>query len=127
MTQQPQGTQNFNQPADVTNVQGSGTPSNQEYRPPGPPTAVPPHQFMSARQLREQFGLATPYSEGKRIGYGLLWATWTLILTIAGFSLLFGGSVFSGLLSLVLAFFAGRYDYRIWSWRARRLLFLIIW
>ena len=37
---------------------------------------------------------------------------------IAGFALLFGGSVLSGLLSLVLAFFAGRYDYRIWSWQA---------
>jgi len=82
---------------------------------------------MSARRLRAQFGLTTPYSDSKRIGYGLLWAAWTVALAIAGFGLLFGGSVFSGLLSLVLAIFAGRYDYRIWSWQAKRLLFLIIW
>jgi hypothetical protein len=27
----------------------------------------------------------------------------------------------------VLAALAGRYDYRIWTWRARRLLFFLIW
>ncbi len=89
--------------------------------------ATLPHQFMSARQLRTQFGLTTPYSDSKRISYGLLWAAWTVLLTIAGFGLLFGGSVLSGLFSLVLAFFAGRYDYRIWSWQAKRLLFFIVW
>lgn len=82
---------------------------------------------MSGRQLRTQFGLITPYSDSKRIGYGLLWAAWTIILTIAGFGMLFGGSVFPGLLSMVLAFFAGHYDYRIWSWQAKRLVFFIVW
>jgi hypothetical protein len=28
--------------------------------------------------------------------------------------------------ALVLGGLAGRYDYRIWTWRARRLLFFII-
>jgi hypothetical protein len=82
---------------------------------------------MSGRRLRAQFGVTAPYSDSKRIGYGLLWAAWTVVLAIAGFGLLFGGSVFSGPLSLVLAFFAGRYDYRIWSWQAKRLLFFIVW
>ncbi len=68
-----------------------------------------------------------PYSHTRRVGYGLLWAAWTLALTIAGFAGLFGGHILSGLFALVLAVIAGRYDYRIWTWRARRLLFLIIW
>jgi hypothetical protein len=68
-----------------------------------------------------------PYSYGKRTGYGLLWAGWTLLLTIAGFAGLFGGHILSGLLALVLAALAGRYDYRIWTWRVRRLLFFILW
>jgi hypothetical protein len=58
---------------------------------------LPPHQFISARQLREEFGLRTPYSEGKRLFYGLLWTGWTLLLAIAGISLLpHGPTVFSG-------------------------------
>ena len=68
-----------------------------------------------------------PYSHGKRTGYGLLWAAWTMVLAIAGFSALFGGQILTGLVALVLAALAGRYDYRIWTWRARRLLFFIVW
>ena len=69
----------------------------------------------------------TPYSHGRRIFYGLLWAGWTALLTIAGFAGLFGGQVLAGLLALAAAGVAGHYDYRIWTWQARRLLFLIIW
>lgn len=68
-----------------------------------------------------------PYSHGRRAGYGILWAGWTALLLIAGFVALFGGQVLGGLLALVLAGLAGRYDYRIWTWQARRLLFFIIW
>ena len=68
-----------------------------------------------------------PYSHGKRAGYGLLWAAWTAVLTIGGFAEVFGGQILGGLFALVLAALAGRYDYRIWTWRARRLLFLIVW
>lgn len=39
---------------------------------------------------------------------------------------LFGGQILAGFLALVLGALAGRYDYRIWTWRARRLLFFII-
>lgn len=70
--------------------------------------------------------LRLPYSPRQRAGYGVLWAMWTLVLTVAGFSLLGQGAVAAGLIALVLAAIAGRYDWRIWSWRARKLLFLII-
>jgi hypothetical protein len=91
---------------------------------PVPPTSAvrPPAQYIPAGGARRQ-----PYSEGKRVGYGLLWAAWTLVLAIAGFSGLFSGQILGGLFALVLAALAGRYDYRIWTWRARRLLFFIIW
>jgi hypothetical protein len=89
---------------------------------------LPPHQFMSARRFREESGRPAPYSEGKRLGYGLLWSGWTLLLVIAGFSLLpHGSTVFSGLLAFALAIITGRYAYRIWTWQAKRLIFFIIW
>lgn len=84
---------------------------------------VPP----SAQQIPAGAAQRLPYSHGRRAGYGSLWAAWTLLLTIAGFSGLFSGQILTGLFALVLAVLAGRYDYRIWTWRARRLLFLIIW
>jgi hypothetical protein len=89
---------------------------------PQKPAVPPPVQQISAGDVRR-----LPYSNGKRTGYGLLWAGWTLLLTIAGFTGLFGGQILGGLFALVLAALAGRYDYRIWTWRARRLLFFIIW
>jgi hypothetical protein len=126
MVQQPPRISDASQASQASVPPFSGS-SYQENLWPKPPDAGPPHQFMSGRRLRAQFGLTTPYSDSKRISYGLLWAAWTVVLTIAGFGLLFSGSVFSGLLSFVLAFFAGRYDYRIWSWQAKRLLFFIVW
>ena len=126
MVQQPSGIPDPRQ-APPSSAQPFSGPSYQKNLRPEPSDTMPPHQFISGHRSRTQFGLSTPYSEGKRIGYGLLWAAWTILLMIAGFALLFGGSVLSGLLSLVLAFFAGRYDYRIWSWQAKRLLFFIVW
>jgi hypothetical protein len=52
---------------------------------------------------------------------------WTALLAIGGFVVLFGGQILGGLVVLILAAIAGRYDYRIWTWQARRLLFFIIW
>jgi hypothetical protein len=69
---------------------------------------------------------ALPYSHSKRVLYGALWAAWTAALGIGGFAALFGGQVLAGLVALVLAVVAGRYDYRIWTWQARRLLLLIV-
>lgn len=82
--------------------------------------AVPPPPFSPPPPV-------LPYSHGKRAGYGLLWAAWTAILTIAGFTALFSSQILGGLFALALAVVAGRYDYKIWTWRARRLLFLLIW
>jgi hypothetical protein len=89
---------------------------------------LPPHPLISARRLREEFNRNAPYSEVKRLGYGLLWTGWTLLLAIAGVSLLpHESTVFSGLIALALAFITGRYAYRIWTWRAKRLIFFIVW
>jgi len=82
---------------------------------------------VPARQIHDGTAQRLPYSYGKRAGYGLLWAAWTSVLTIAGFAGLFGGQVLGGFFTLALAALAGRYDYRIWTWRARRLLLLLIW
>lgn len=68
-----------------------------------------------------------PYGHGRRAGYGILWAGWTVLLLISGLIGLFSGQILGGLLALALAGLAGRYDYRIWTWQARRLLFFIIW
>jgi hypothetical protein len=69
----------------------------------------------------------TPYSQGRRAFYGVMWAAWTAVFAIGGFSLLFSHQILSGLVALALAGLSGRYDYRIWTWRARRLWFFIIW
>jgi hypothetical protein len=71
---------------------------------------------------------ARPYSEGKRLFYGLLWTGWTLLLAIAGCSLLpHGSTIFYGLLAFALAIITGRYAYQIWTWQAKHLIFFIIW
>lgn len=70
--------------------------------------------------------LARPYGAGKRAFYGLMWVIWTLVLTVAGFSLMGSGSAGTGLIALVLAVLAGWYDYKIWTYRAKWLMFLII-
>lgn len=67
-----------------------------------------------------------PYSEARRVGYGLLWTAWTVVLTIAGFFLLGNASVFGGLIALVLAVVSACYAWRIWTWQARRLIFFIV-
>jgi hypothetical protein len=87
---------------------------------PGPGVPSPPSHGPAAGQRRW-------YGHGRRTFYGLLWLAWTVLLATAGFVGLAAGQVLGGLLALVLAGLAGRYDYRIWTWRARRLVFLIIW
>ncbi|MEV6647207.1 hypothetical protein [Amycolatopsis sp. NPDC051371] len=67
-----------------------------------------------------------PYSEGRRVGYGLLWTAWTVVLMIAGFTMMGQSTVFGGLLALALSALAGRYAWRIWTWQAKRLIFFIV-
>jgi hypothetical protein len=98
------------------------TDGTQAIPQPHMPATLPPVQQMPNGTVPR-----LPYSHGKRAGYGLLWAAWTAVLTIGGFAELFGGQILGGLFAVALAALAGRYDYRIWTWRARRLLFLIVW
>lgn len=93
---------------------------------PQPPPQAPPLQQAPPQAARRQKAGVGWYSNGKRLFYGSLWAFWTVVFTIAGFIGLSGAGVFPGLVLLVAAFFAGRYDYKIWTWKARRLWFLIL-
>jgi hypothetical protein len=68
-----------------------------------------------------------PYGEGQRKFYGLFWFGWTALLAVGGLTALFSGQVVLGLFALALAALAGRYGFRIWTWRARRLTILILW
>ena len=94
--------------------------TDQSYR--EPESAIQP---ASVQPAPGPVAARLPYSNNKRVGYGLLWAGWTTILVVAGFSGLLGGQILAGLIALAFAL-AGRYAYRIWTWRARRLLFFII-
>jgi hypothetical protein len=67
-----------------------------------------------------------PYSQGKRACYGIMWAFWTVVLAVIGISAVAAGSFGRGLLALVLGFAAAAYDWRIWTWQAKHLWFLII-
>jgi hypothetical protein len=67
-----------------------------------------------------------PYSQGKRAFYGIMWAIWTVLLFIGAFSAISAASVGTGLLMLAVGFVAAIYDWRIWSWQAKHLWFLII-
>lgn len=67
-----------------------------------------------------------PYSEAKRIGYGLVWVTWTLLLFLSTCLNFSGGDFLAGLVCLALTVIAGRYAYRIWTYKARRLWILIV-
>jgi len=95
--------------------------TDQSYR--EPESAIQP---ASVQPAPGPVAARLPYSNNKRVGYGLLWAGWTTILVVAGFSGLFGGQILAGLIALAFGALAGRYAYRIWTWRARRLLFFII-
>lgn len=91
--------------------------TRQQPRPAGTQAAA------AAAQARP---VAARYGASRRAAYGILWAGWTLILGIGSIAALASGQVLAGLVGLVLAGLAGRYDYRIWTWQAKRLLFLII-
>jgi hypothetical protein len=67
-----------------------------------------------------------PYSQGKRTFYGITWAIWTILLFTGGISAMSSGAVAAGLLAWILAALTAHYDWRIWSWQAKHLWFLII-
>jgi hypothetical protein len=65
------------------------------------------------------------YSNGRRIGYTILWGFYACMLAILGLAALALGQVLSGLFTAALAVLAGRYAIRIWTYRARTLWFLL--
>jgi hypothetical protein len=64
--------------------------------------------------------LTTPTMSGYRVACGICWSFWTLLFIIGVFAAPGFGSK---MLSLVLA---GWYAYRIWTLKARRLTFFLI-
>jgi len=70
--------------------------------------------------------LTTPRMTGYRIACGIVWAFWTVALLVGAISAFASGSVGTGLLCLVLSGLAAWYDIRIWTLKARRLTFFIV-
>jgi|SRR5271166_1683875 hypothetical protein len=99
------------------------------------PTSQPPgteQQMSAAEQAAYQRGrheatrqLTTPKMTGYRIACGICWAFWTFLLFL-GFVFSITSSPAAALFALVLSGLAGWYDYRIWTLRARRLTFFLI-
>jgi hypothetical protein len=84
-----------------------------------------PDSGSSSHGMRERVGSRRPYSNAQRIGYGMLWTVYSVLLAIASFAVL-GSAPVGGLVGLVLTGICIRYAYRLWTFQARRLVFLII-
>ncbi len=83
---------------------------------PSPPPGPPP-QFTGLPQRR--YG-------AKRVACGIWWAFITLLCAISLISSLAGGAIGSAFGALAVGALAGWYDWRIWTLRAKWLMFLII-
>jgi hypothetical protein len=92
---------------------GAPGPRHAAYMPPEQFTPSAPAGYASSRYRMS----------GRRVACGICWAIWTLAFIIGIFS---AGSVGGSLLCLALAPLAGWYDYRIWSGKARRLTFFVV-
>jgi hypothetical protein len=92
----------------------------------GHPMPVDNHGEFPRLPVRQARQGPLPYSQGKRAFYGILWAFWTAVLLIAGISAVAASSAGIGLLMLVLGIVTAAYDWRIWTWQAKHLWFLII-
>lgn len=81
-----------------------------------------------AQPINQQKNLSRPrrwYGNVRRVLYGSLWSFYTVLLVFSFFHFLSIGEIGTGLFSGVLALLIGNYAYRIWTWRARHLWFLI--
>jgi hypothetical protein len=88
-----------------------------------PPRPVPAFAEEPVEQVDFFF---KPYSELARFGYGTMWVIWTVVLTVVAVGGFAVGSPLAGLLAGGLAWLAGAYALRIWTWRAKRLIFFIV-
>jgi len=62
----------------------------------------------------------------KRAACGVVWSVYTLLATMFALSLAVSGPINAVLFVLVIAFFCGWYAYRIWTFQAKRLVFLVV-
>jgi len=82
---------------------------------PFPPVYPPPDQYAPRRR---------PHAYSVvRIACGALWAAFTIILAVGAVLELLTGLPAASVLCLVFAVGCGWYDYRIWTFKARRLWF----
>jgi hypothetical protein len=92
-----------------------------------PGAARTPEQLAYERGQQDmRRKLTTPRMTGYRIACGICWAFWTLLCGIGAIVSLAHGGVGTFFIGAILAGLAGWYDWRIWTLRARRLTFLII-
>lgn len=66
-----------------------------------------------------------PYSQFSRISYSALWTFYAVVLAALAVALLNADKVGAGLLVSTVSVLCARYVYRLWTWRVRRLMFLI--
>lgn len=70
--------------------------------------------------------LSRPHYSTRRILCGIWWALGTAICTISALISLFGGHFLQFLGAGAIAGLIGWYDYRIWTFKAKWLMFLIV-
>ncbi|HEX5400887.1 MAG TPA: hypothetical protein VFX16_01150 [Pseudonocardiaceae bacterium] len=58
--------------------------------------------------------------------YGITWAVWTLLLFVGAVAAMSSDSAGTGLLLLALGCVTAVYDWRIWTWQAKHLWFVVI-
>jgi hypothetical protein len=61
----------------------------------------------------------------RRIIVGITWAVIALILGVGGFAELSAGITGGAVLCFVMAVGTGWYDYRVWTFKAKRLWFIV--
>lgn len=86
------------------------------------PRPSAPENWKSEAQWEDM----RPYSGFKRFMYGMWWTFVTTLLVIATLMQAASGAPGQVLVGGALAFLAGRYAYRLWTWQAKHLVFLIV-
>jgi hypothetical protein len=82
------------------------------------------HETSTGNGLRETLG--RPSYSSRRLLCGIWWALGTAIFAISAVISLFGGHFLQFLGAGAMAGLIGWYDYRIWTFKAKWLMFLII-
>jgi hypothetical protein len=82
-------------------------------------------QLSAPKPAPQSRAAELPYGRVRRVTYGLWWSFVATVLVLGGFAAVFGGEAGAALLVLALGALAARYAYRIWTWQARSLWFVI--